>query len=142
MSDIRRFLCKKRKTDDTTVTPSFDHPNTDHQKEEEDEKSTLNSGANLLDIGLYLNANFHADDKVRLKLLRKPWTPSQMYNFKKDVKKMMALKRAFRSEAYSLPVTDLLSYREKTSMSSLCPVSAFGSARSTRIIYRLPLPKV
>ncbi|XP_011351324.2 zinc finger MYM-type protein 1-like [Ooceraea biroi] len=62
MSDIRHFLCKKRKTDDTTATPSS---STDHQKEDD--------------------SNFHADDELRLKLLRKPWIPSQTYNFKKDV---------------------------------------------------------
>ncbi|KMQ93995.1 52 kda repressor of the inhibitor of the protein kinase-like protein [Lasius niger] len=94
MSDIRRFLCKKRKTDDTTATPSS---STDHQKEDgRDEESPLNSGANLLDIGLYLDSNSHADDELRLKLLREPWAPSQMYNFKKDVN--IGAKRAFRSE--------------------------------------------
>lgn len=108
MNDIRNYFNKKQKTDDVNnvILPSTSTltlgQDTDRPIDSQQDSSLvkfpplLENSSNPLDIGLYLNFNFHLTDELRLRLLKDPWIPTPTYNFKEDVS--IDAKRVFRFE--------------------------------------------
>ncbi|XP_042913321.2 52 kDa repressor of the inhibitor of the protein kinase-like [Parasteatoda tepidariorum] len=109
MSDIRSYFCKKRKTDDSSLNPSISTNPDFISKTNPGTSANVSAAPDLspqtddnrqnsakLDIGICMNSEVHINDELRLKLLKKPWTPSQFYDFKKDLK--LDAKRSFRLE--------------------------------------------